>query len=49
MLQAGDSARLFEKILHVIVGQPHIKHFDGGLSFEVNVFAEINISEATPA
>src|SRR5947209_12454705 len=48
MLQAGDSARLFEKILHVIVGQPHVKHFDSGLGLEVYVFAEINISETTP-
>ena len=46
MLQVGDSSCLFEKISHVIVGQPHIEHFDGRLSIEVYMFAKVNISEA---
>src|SRR6266567_2863740 len=48
MPQVGDSARLLEEVSHIIVGQPHIEHFDGGLHVEVDVFAEVHISEAPP-
>ena len=44
----GDSARLLEEVSHIIVGQPHIEHFDGGLHVEVDVFTEVHISEAPP-
>jgi hypothetical protein len=45
----GDSSCLFEKIPHVIVGQPHIEHFDCRLGVEMYMFAKVNISEAAPS
>src|SRR5579875_84046 len=45
MLQVGNSASLVQKLLPVVAGKPCAQYFDRGLSFEMNMLAQVNISE----
>ena len=46
MDQVGDRACLRAKVLHFIGCQAHTRHFDGSLSTEVDMFAQVDFGKA---
>src|SRR6266568_3263112 len=47
MAQVSNSASLSQKIVHILISEAHIQHFDGGKGVEMDVFAQINVGEVT--
>ena len=47
MSKMGDGTCFLEKAAFIFVGQTHLEHFDGSLSVEIDMLAEVDISEAT--
>src|ERR1051326_1202532 len=46
MSEMGDGTRFLEKAEFMIVGQAHLEYLDGGFSVEVDMLAEVDVSEA---
>lgn len=46
MFQAGDRARLAQEILHVLLRDAHLQDFERRLCPQVDVVAQVDISEA---
>ena len=45
MYEAGDGLRLAAKVLDIIVSEPCVEQFDGGLRFKVNMLAKIHFGK----
>ena len=45
MYEAGNGLRLAAKVLDIIVCEPCMEQFDGGLCFKVNMLAKIDLGK----
>src|SRR2546428_14091319 len=46
MSKMSDGTCFLKKAVFIFVGQTHLEHFVGSLSVEIDMFAEVDISEA---
>src|SRR5437588_7845635 len=44
--EASDGLCLVTELLHSVASQPHLQYFDGGLSLQMKMLAEIHIGVA---
>src|SRR2546422_3187231 len=47
MIQVSNSACLYQKIIEVILSEPHLEEFDGGQCFQIDMLTKIDFSETT--